>query len=237
METVKLNHKKIILVIFTILFSISILGCTLENNLNSNDYNIFISDETIEKKIEEIRENLNYVTIDNISYNFLNALVAIEDKRFYEHGGVDTIAIIRSTVANIKARDIVQGGSTITQQLAKNLFLDNNQDILRKVSEMVISIKLEKLYTKEEILELYSNVVYFGNEYYGINNAARGYFNSLPKDLTLNQGSLLAGLLQSPTNYNPKKYLARAKNRQEQVLSAMVKEKYITEEQRDNIIE
>ncbi len=116
------------------------------------------------------------------------------------------------------------------------MFLHDNQDISRKISEMLIAKKLEKLYTKEEILELYSNIVYFGDEYYGIRDAAKGYFNSMPEDLTLNQGSLLAGLLQSPANYNPKKYLARAKARQQEVLSAMVKGGYITVEQMEGLI-
>ena len=236
MGSMKLNSKKFGLCIIFILFSIGILGCTLENNLQSDGYSIFISDKTIEEKVNDIRENSNYTTIDNISSNFLDAVVAVEDKRFYKHGSIDIKSIIRATIANIKAGSIIQGGSTITQQLAKNLFLDGNQDISRKISEILIARKLENLYSKEEILELYANIVYYGNGYYGINDASYGYFNSAPKNLTLNQGSLLAGVLQAPNSYNLKKYLGKAQGRQEEVLNAMVENKYITKEQMESII-
>lgn len=236
MNSVKLNYKKLGLCIIFIFFSIGILGCTLEKNIKSDGHSIFISDETIEAKVNDIRDSSSYTTIDNISSNFLEAVVAVEDKRFYKHGGIDIKSIVRATVANIKAGTIIQGGSTITQQLAKNLFLDGNQDISRKISEILIARKLEKLYSKEEILELYANIVYYGNGYYGINDASYGYFNSAPEDLTLNQGSLLAGVLQAPNSYNPKKYLAKAQGRQEEVLNAMVESEYITKEQMEGIL-
>ncbi len=236
MSSIKLNYKRFCLFAILIIFSTGILGCTLENNLRNDGYSISISDDVIEEKVSKVRENLRYITIDNISSNFLDALVAIEDNRFYKHGGVDIKSIVRATIANIKAKSIIQGGSTITQQLAKNLFLDGDQDMSRKISEIIIARKIEKLYSKEEILELYANVVYYGNGYYGINDASYGYFNSSPKNLTLNQGSLLAGLLQAPNSYNPKKYLAKAQGRQEEVLDAMVKYGYITKEQMKNII-
>ena len=163
-------------------------------------------------------------------------MVAVEDNRFYKHGGIDFKAIIRSVVANVRAKSVVQGGSTITQQLAKNLFLNGNQDVSRKIREIVIARKLEKLYSKEEILELYANIVYYGNGYYGINNASYGYFNSAPKNLTLNQGSLLAGLLQAPNSYNPKKHLNKAKARQQEVLDAMLQYGYIPKEQMESVL-
>lgn len=236
MGSMKLNLKKFGLCVIFIFFSIGILGCTLENSLQSDGYSIFVNDETIKEKVDEVRSSSDYTTIDNIASNFLNAVVAVEDKRFYNHGGIDIKSIVRATVANIKARSIIQGGSTITQQLAKNLFLDGKQDISRKISEILIARKLEKLYSKEEILELYANIVYYGNGYYGINDASYGYFNSAPENLTLNQGSLLAGVLQAPNSYNPKKYLAKAQGRQKEVLNAMVENRYITEKQMDSII-
>lgn len=235
MNSVRLNYKRLGLIAIFIIFSIGMFGCTLENNLQNHGDGVFVSNEVIEGKINEVRSSKDYVTIDNISSNFLDALVAVEDNRFYKHGGIDLKAIIRATVANVKARSVVQGGSTITQQLAKNLFLDGNQDMSRKISEILIARKLEKLYSKEEILELYANVVYYGNGYYGINDASYGYFNLAPQELTLNQGSLLAGLLQAPNNYNPKKYLAKAQARQKEVLKSMVKYQYITKEQMDVI--
>ena len=236
MRNIKLNCKKISLIMIIMIFTLGILGCSLENGLKNDGYSIFIGNKVIEARVAEIKSNENYVTIDNISSNFLDALVAVEDSRFYKHGGVDIIAVVRATIANIKAGSVVQGGSTITQQLAKNLFLDNNQNVSRKVSEMFIAKKLEKIYSKKEILELYANIVYFGNEYYGIKEASMGYFNCLPKNLTLNEGSLLAGLLQSPNSYNPKKYLSKAQVRQKEVLNAMVKNGYITKGQMEGIV-
>lgn len=237
MNNIRLSYKRFGLFTILIIFSIGIFGCTLETDLENDGYSISVSNDVIEEKVNEVRKRSDYITIDNISSNFLEALVAIEDNRFYKHGGIDIKSIIRATVANIKAKRIIQGGSTITQQLAKNLFLDGNQDISRKISEILIARNIEKLYSKEEILELYANVVYYGNGYYGIKDASYGYFNSAPKNLTLNQGSLLAGLLQAPNSYNPKKYLAKAQARQEEVLDAMVKNKYITKEQMESITE
>lgn len=236
MNGIRLKYKKFGIIVILIFFCIGILGCSLENNLKKEGYSLFISDSTIEAKVNEVRSNPNYVKIDDISDNFLNALVAVEDNRFYKHGSIDLISIARASIANIKADSTVQGGSTLTQQLVKNLFLDSDKDMSRKIAEVLIARKIEKLYSKKEILELYANVVYYGNGYYGIKKASYGYFNLSPKDLNLNDGSLLAGLLQSPNGYNPKKYLNRAKIRQKEVLNAMVSNGYITKEQMNEII-
>lgn len=236
MNGIRLKYKKFGIIVILIFFCIGILGCSLENNLKKEGYSLFISDSTIEAKVNEVRSNPNYVKIDDISDNFLNALVVVEDNRFYKHGSIDLISIARASIANIKADSTVQGGSTLTQQLVKNLFLDSDKDMSRKIAEVLIARKIEKLYSKKEILELYANVVYYGNGYYGIKKASYGYFNLSPKDLNLNDGSLLAGLLQSPNGYNPKKYLNRAKIRQKEVLNAMVSNGYITKEQMNEII-
>lgn len=236
MNGIRLKYKKFGIIVILIFFCIGILGCSLENNLKKEGYSLFISDSTIEAKVNEVRSNPNYVKIDDISDNFLNALVAVEDNRFYKHGSIDLISIARASIANIKADSTVQGGSTLTQQLVKNLFLDSDKDMSRKIAEVLIARKIEKLYSKKEILELYANVVYYGNGYHGIKKASYGYFNLSPKDLNLNDGSLLAGLLQSPNGYNPKKYLNRAKIRQKEVLNAMVSNGYITKEQMNEII-
>lgn len=236
MESARFSYKKSVLAILIMFFCIGLFGCTIENGLKSDDYGIFISNAYIEEKVDKVKSSEGYVVADEIASNFLDALVAVEDNRFYKHGGIDFKAIIRSVVANVRAKSVVQGGSTITQQLAKNLFLNGNQDVSRKIREIVIARKLEKLYSKEKILELYANIVYYGNGYYGINNASYGYFNSAPKNLTLNQGSLLAGLLQAPNSYNPKKHLNKAKARQQEVLDAMLQYGYITKEQMESVL-
>ena len=123
---------------------------------------------------------------------------------------------------------LIMGGSTITQQLAKNLFFTHDQKLQRKVAELFVVRELEKNYSKDEILELYVNAIYYGDGYYGINEAARGYFNTDPNQITLSQSIMLAGLPQSPENYAPSKHYERAKKRSEVVLMAMIRNNAIS---------
>lgn len=163
----------------------------------------------------------NYTTIDNIPDNFKDAVVATEDKRFYEHGSFDFISIGRALYIDIKDCKLKEGGSTITQQLAKNLFLSHNKTIKRKFKEMFFAMELEKMYTKKQILEMYLNVIYYGANAYGAENASKRYFNKNLKKLSLAQCAMLAGIPQSPNNYNPERHIERAKKRQKIVLDAM----------------
>ena len=172
------------------------------------EYKQAINNMSIDKKIEEIRNNENYVRFENIDKDFVNAIISVEDHRFYEHNGLDFISIARAT---------------ITQQLAKNLYLNGDREFSRKVSEVFLVNDLEKKYSKNEIFEIYVNIINYGNGYTGIKEASKGYFGEESDDLNLQQATMLAGLPQSPKRYNPTKYYDKAVARQKDVIAAMQK--------------
>jgi penicillin-binding protein 1A len=157
------------------------------------------------------------------------AVIAIEDRRFWIHPGIDPVGIARAAVANLKAGRVVQGGSTITQQLAKNLFLTSERTVRRKVQEALLAVWLEVKFTKEEILTLYLNRVYMGAGTYGIEAASQRYFAKPAAELTLPEAAMLAGLLKAPSRYSPTNSMERAKNRSQVVLAAMVDAELISE--------
>jgi penicillin-binding protein 1A len=160
------------------------------------------------------------------------AFIAIEDRRFYYHPGFDPVGMSRAIVANMRAGRVVQGGSTLTQQLAKNLFLSPDQNLKRKVQELMLAVWLEMKFSKEEILALYLNRVYFGAGAYGIEAASQRYFDKGAKDLTVGEAALLAGLLKAPSRYSPVSESERAAARATVVLDEMVEAGVITPEQR-----
>ncbi len=182
-------------------------------------------DETLKEQVESSVSN--YVTLDQVSQDLINATVAMEDKRFYRHVGFDPVAILRAVLVDIRERSYVQGGSTITQQLAKNLFLTHKKALSRKFEELIIATKLEQLFTKDEILEMYLNVIYYGSGAYGIGEASQVYFNKTPGELSLEEGAMLVGIPPSPNRYNPINNFAKARQRQEVVLSVMAKKGYL----------
>ncbi|WP_260458004.1 MULTISPECIES: biosynthetic peptidoglycan transglycosylase [unclassified Clostridium] len=212
-KNVKFKLIKIIIALTIIIFFSFML-------ITSYIHKSVVADVEIESIINEIQSNSNYVQAKDINRTFLNAIVAIEDHRFYEHGAIDLISIARATLINIKNKEILEGGSTITQQLVKNVFLDMNQTFERKINEIFLAFELEKLYSKEEILELYVNVVYYGDGYTGIKAACNGYFNKQPKDLTEDEATLLAGLPQAPSLYALNNNYERALDRQQEVIEA-----------------
>ena len=159
------------------------------------------------------------------------AVIAIEDRRFHHHFGIDPLGMARAMVTNLRAGRIVQGGSTLTQQLAKNLFLKPERTLWRKFQEAVLALWLESRFTKEEILQLYLNRVYFGSGAVGIEQAAKKFFNRSARDLTLGQAAMLAGSLKAPSRYNPLRHPQLARKRARVVLKAMVEEGFITEKE------
>ncbi len=159
------------------------------------------------------------------------AVIAVEDRRFYDHPGVDPRGLLRALVTDVRARAMLQGGSTITQQVAKNLFLTPDRTISRKIKEMLLALKLERMFTKDEILALYMNRVYFGSGIYGFEAASQRFFNHPAKDLTIFQAAVLAGLLKAPSHYNPVHEPDRAKDRAGTVLMTMVETGALTSEQ------
>ncbi len=176
------------------------------------------------------------VPLKQISPNIQRAVLAIEDNRFYEHNGVDIRGTFRALATNLSADESVQGGSTVTQQLVKNLFLTPEKSYTRKLAEAILAVRVEKHYSKDKILEMYLNQVYFGNLSYGIEKAARRYFKKPAKRLTLGESALLAGLLKAPEGLSPYQYPEAARKRQVEVLDKMVHYGYITDKQRDEAV-
>jgi len=182
---------------------------------------IYASDGTILAKLHR-EENRYVVPIEKISPILQKAVIGIEDERFSQHRGIDYQGIARAAVTNITKKRIEEGGSTITQQLARNLFLTRKKTITRKLAEMILALQIERRYTKSEILELYLNQIYWGHNAYGIESAANVYFNKHASDLNLAEASLLAGIIEGPEKYSPYKNMEGARQRQALVLSKMV---------------
>ncbi|MCR2043585.1 transglycosylase domain-containing protein [Anaerosalibacter massiliensis] len=169
----------------------------------------------------QIKNNIpNYIDYEEIPEDFINTLITVEDKRFFKHIGFDPIAMGRATLVNVKAREYKQGGSTITQQLAKNLFFTNEKSLGRKVKELIVALAIEDNYTKEDILEMYTNVIYYGEGAYGIEAASQKYFNKSARDMNFDEATLLAGSLKAPSIYNPFN-TENAQQRHKVVLSIM----------------
>ncbi len=161
------------------------------------------------------------VPIESIPDQFIQAILAVEDKRFYEHSGIDIRGIMRSLLRNLKAGGIVEGGSTITQQLSKNLFLTTEQTYTRKFKEAITALRIEGKYSKDEILELYLNQIYFGEGVWGIQDAAQMYFGKDIESVTLEEAALLAALPKAPTSYSPYKNIEKAKERRDLILGLL----------------
>ncbi|MBR1805277.1 MAG: PBP1A family penicillin-binding protein [Selenomonadaceae bacterium] len=172
-------------------------------------------------------ENRVPVKIEQIPANLQHAFIAIEDNRFYEHNGVDPRGLLRAIYTNIVAQEIAEGGSTITQQLAKNAYLTQDRTYKRKIQEMFLALQLEKQYTKQEILELYLNQIYFGQGAYGVQAAAKTYFGKNVEDLNLAECAMLAGIPKSPNYYSPFNNINAAMARRDTVLDQMVTYGYI----------
>ena len=171
------------------------------------------------------------IDINKVPQHLQNAFIAAEDNRFYDHIGIDPIGIGRAIVTNITSGGIAQGGSTITQQLAKNAFLSQEQTLKRKIQEAMLALEIERKYSKKEILEMYMNQIYFGQGAYGIQTAARTYFDKDVDQLNLKQCAMLAGLPKSPNYYSPFNNLEEAKKRTNTVLDQMVKYGYISQDE------
>ena len=189
----------------------------------------------IEDAVAEKRQKIrHYVLLRDIPRALRQAIIAVEDKRFYNHGGFDMESIARATVVNVEEGEIAQGGSTITQQLAKNLFLTHERSFTRKVEELFLAIQLESHFDKNKILEMYLNTIYFGSNFYGIYEAAHGYFDKEPKELSVAECAMLAGIPNAPSVYSPYENFMLAKKRQLVVIDAMVKAHFIGNYEAEN---
>lgn len=207
--------------------------------VSSSTRDTFKKDETSEayddngKVISVLKgdRDVYYLTYDEIPTEVRQAIVSIEDKKFYEHHGVDYKAIIRAVWAMVRNGRVTQGGSTITQQLARNVFLSQEKTWQRKIEEIYIAVELEKKYSKQDILEFYLNNIYFANGYYGIEAASQGYFGKDVSELSTSQIALLVGIPNSPTRYDPREHLSAALTRRNLVLKNMLDDGILTEDE------
>ncbi|PFP30353.1 penicillin-binding protein [Bacillus sp. AFS073361] len=176
------------------------------------------------------------VSIKQVPNSMKDAIVAIEDRRFYQHSGVDLIGTSRALVRDLKARGMVEGGSTITQQLTKNTLLTSQKTLNRKMEEVFLALQIEREYSKLEILQMYLNQIYFGNGAWGIKKAASKYFAKEVKDLSISESALLAGLIKAPSALNPYEHMEKATERRNLVLVQMKKQGYISDSQYEKAI-
>lgn len=231
--------KKIVKII---LISILAIILTIGIYISASGYIFYkntVKTANLEDKVKQIRQSESFIPISEIPEDYINAVIAVEDHRFKEHGAIDVIAIGRAISSDVKNKELVEGGSTITQQVVKNLYYmeddTKNDSIDRKISEIIIGVQLEKKYSKDEILELYANNIYFGDGYYCIKDAAEGYFGKLPSEMNLYECTLLAGIPNAPSVYSPNVNPELSKQRQAKVIRSMVKYGYLTQEKADEI--
>ena len=227
------NLKKFLIVI--ILIVLSILALLIGQGYKM--YKEAISTMPLSKKVESIKSQKDYTSLSEIPKIYTVAVISVEDHRFEKHHGIDVIAISRAAFNDIRTMSFVEGGSTITQQLAKNMYFTQEKKITRKIAEVFMSYEIEKNYSKDEILELYVNTIYYGNNYYNIKSASLGYFDKLPKDLNSSECTMLAGIPNAPSLYNPKATTKLAKQRQKQVIQKMIKYGNLNKEDANKILD
>ena len=225
----KIKYKKIIKYTLISILALFLFVCTFIFVRVFVQYKNVTDETPVDEKVENAKEVNDYVPINEISDYMKDAIVAVEDHRFYSHFGIDVIATTRVVIENILSFSLSAGGSTITQQVARNFYFSQDKLFSRKVAELLVAFELESNYEKDKILELYLNIIYFGNGQTGIKQAAKYYFDKEPKELTLEESVYLAGLPQAPSVYS--KNSEKAELRSNQVLDAMVEYKYITTEE------
>ncbi len=226
-------------VLKTLIFLFIIVVSIVVGMVVKDGYDIYknaIEQISLEEKVAEIKENENYATYEELPQDYINAVLAVEDKRFFKHDGVDLISISRAIFIDIKEMSFREGGSTITQQLAKNVYFTQEKKMTRKIAEVFMAFEMEKYLSKEEIFELYVNTSYFGDGYYCVKDASEGYFDKVPSEMNLYECTLLAGIPNAPSVYAPTKNPELARQRQGQVVRKMIKQGFLTEEEAGKII-
>ena len=196
-----------------------------------------LENKSLDKAVSEIREQESFTPIGELPDTYTDAIIAAEDHRFFSHNGIDPISIARAAWHNLISGSLAEGGSTITQQLAKNMFFTQEKSFIRKAAEAFMAIRIESEYSKEEILELYVNTIYFGDGYYCVKDACAGYFGKLPKDMNGYECTMLAGIPNAPSAYAPTENIGLARERQRQVVECMVKFGFISEDEGEEIAE
>lgn len=227
---------KFLLHLFGIIFVVSALIISIHLKEGYDMYQTAIAKKSISEMLEEVKARENYTKIENVPKIYKDAVVAVEDHRFYTHKGVDLLSIARATLTNVKNSDLIEGGSTISQQICKNVYFTQERKLERKFAEIFAAIELEKNCNKDQILELYFNTSFYGNGYYTLKEASNGYFGKEPLELSNYEATMIAGIPNAPSLYNPINSLTLAKQRQNQVLTAMVNHGYLTNDEKNGIL-
>ena len=227
----KLFRKLLLIIFVLILVAIIILG-----TIGFVTYSKALEEEPLLTRTAKVTDDEHYVPFNDLPKDYINAVISVEDRRYYDHGPVDFIGIARALWTNFRTGELREGGSTITQQVAKNLVFSQEETVTRKLGELFAAFDIEKYFSKDEIFALYVNSAYFGDGYYGIYDASMGYYGKEPKDLNLDEASMLAGVPNAPSVYAPTVNPDLANERQAHVLNTMVENEYITQAQADEII-
>lgn len=228
-----MKYLKRVLVFLLLVIIIVATVCILNGKKMYDDA---LNGSSLSDFIKEIQADESYVTRDNLPQNYLDAVIAVEDHRFKKHGAIDVIAIGRAIWINVSNFQLLEGGSTITQQVAKNIFFEEETDAFtRKIAEIFAAFDLEKTYSKDDILELYVNTIYFGDGYYGIKKACKGYLDIAPSEMTLYDATMMAGIPNAPSVYAPTVNPDLTKKRQQKVISDMIAYGYLSQEEADKL--
>ena len=209
MRTVAKLLKRLVIALIVV----AVAACAVVGASGYLMYRGALAEKSVAQAVEELRAQPGYTSVDDLPQVYLDAVVAVEDHRFYSHGGIDLIAIGRAAFNDLRTLSLAEGGSTITQQLAKNLFFSQEKRFTRKVAEVFAAFDLEAAYSKREILELYVNSSYFGDGYTGIGQAAPGYLGKAPAAMTDYESALMAGLPNAPSTFAANPDLAAQRQR------------------------
>lgn len=224
--------KRILLLCLIVL--IVVAGIQIKGGYDK--YQNVLEDRSLEQVISELQSKENYTQYEDVPEIYYKALIAVEDRRFYKHNGFDIIGTGRAIYNDLKAWKLLEGGSTISQQLAKNLYFPQDDTLQRKIAEIFIAMRIEREYNKEDVLELYVNGIYYGSGYYCIYDASKGYFRKKPEDMTDYECTLLVGIPNAPSVYSLDVNPGLAHQRQENVVDCMVELEYITDDEGKEII-
>lgn len=230
MKGYEITMKKWILRIIAAIMVVCILTGAVFIGKGYFMYKAALKECALTDMVQSIQDSEKYTPLEELPKMFTDAVVAVEDHRFYDHGPIDIISIGRAVWVNLTSFKLTEGGSTITQQLAKNIYFTQDKKLERKFAEIFMAFAIEKHYGKDEILELYVNTIYYGSGYYGVFDASQGYFGKAPSEMTDYESTLLAGLPNAPSVYSPDVNPELSKQRQKQVLSSLVEYGYITED-------
>ncbi len=230
------GFRKVVLIVILVIVSATVITLGIFAAIGAKMHFDAVGAKPITEMAEEIRSQTDFVSYDELPEFYINAVLATEDRQFENHCGINPVSILRALWHDITTLSFEQGGSTITQQLAKNLYYTQEKKLSRKFAEVFTAFAIENALTKNEIFELYVNTIYFGSGYYGISEAAHGYYQKQVSELSDYESAMLAGLPNAPTAYSLNSAPELAKQRLDQVLEAMTDWGVITEDRVEEVL-